>query len=456
MKLSNWGKYPVQEGELKQWQPDRSLDSLSEKPWIPRGMGRCYGDSSLSEVMLSGLKMDRFLAFEEETGLLTCESGVTMADLLTHFVPKGWFPPVTPGTKFVSLGGAIGSDVHGKNHHKEGSIGQHIREIRLLTATGAILNCSPTHNSEIFYATLGGMGLTGMVLSLTIQLKRIETSAIAAESVKAKNLDEILALMESNEETTYTMAWIDCLSRGKKLGRSILFKGEHASREEVKGSAWEKNPLVLPTTKKLSVPFDFPTFVLNRWSVQAFNFAYYHKQFSRVTSGLQSYEPFFYPLDGIHHWNRIFGKRGFTQYQLVVPKEAGRTALPEILNRLRKSGFGSFLSVLKLMGPQTQMLSFPLEGYTLTMDFPISDRLFPFLDELDRVVVDHGGRLYLTKDVRLSAETMAEMYPELPRFQEIVRSLDPKGRIRSLQSERLNLRGDATLAADSPIPSSHA
>ncbi|MEM7659086.1 MAG: FAD-binding oxidoreductase [Bacteroidota bacterium] len=447
MKITNWGKYPVQEGELRHWQADKGRPT-ADSQWIPRGMGRCYGDSSLSPLMLSGLKMDRFLAFDETEGLLTCESGVTYEDLLTHFVPKGWFPPVTPGTKFVSLGGAIASDVHGKNHHKEGSINQYVREIRLLTAQGEVLRCSRTERPEVFWATFGGMGLTGLVLSLTMQLKAIETSAIQGEWVKGRNLQESLEIFEANEDTTYTMAWIDCLSRGNNLGRTIVMKGEHASLEEVKGSRWEKDPLEVPTTKKLTVPFDFPTFVLNRFSVQAFNFLYYHKQFKRVKRGLQSYEPFFYPLDSIHHWNRIFGKRGFTQYQLVVPKEAALTALPQVLKRLRETGFGSFLSVLKLMGPETQMMSFPMVGYTLTMDFPITDQLFPFLEELDRIVVDHGGRIYLTKDVRLPADTLPKMYPNLPQFQQVVQQLDPEGRLQSLQSARLNLRGDQISTPD--------
>ncbi|MEZ4771532.1 MAG: FAD-binding oxidoreductase [Bacteroidia bacterium] len=433
---TNWGKYPVAEGPLISF---REGMKPVESHWITRGMGRCYGDSSLGETMFSSLKMNRFLAFDPEAGILTCESGVTYEDILETFVPKGWFPPVTPGTKFVSMGGALASDVHGKNHHREGSISRYISSFDLLLHDGRIITCSRQQNADIFYATAGGMGLTGMILRLTIQLKRIETSAIRMDSVKAANLEEILGMFDRFEADTYSMAWIDCLSGGKRVGRSIMMKGEHASQAEVTGTAWEKTPLSIPKKLKLTVPFDFPGFVLNRFSIQAFNTLYYHKQLRKERRIITDYDTFFYPLDAIHHWNRIYGKRGFTQYQLVIPKAAGEKGIKLILDTLRQAGMGSFLAVLKLLGNSEGLISFPMEGYTLTLDFPIEQRLFPFLDRLDQIVMDFGGRIYLTKDVRMPAEVFAKTYPALPEFRRIVRALDPEGRVRSLQSERLGV-----------------
>ena len=242
--VSNWGKYPETEGEERFFTDSESIQSfLTGGKWIPRGMGRCYGDSSLGEKMLSSLKMNRFLAFDAEKGIVTCESGITFEDLLNTFVPKGWFPPVTPGTKFVSMGGAIASDVHGKNHHKEGSFSRYVYAFSLLTASGEILQCSPTENSAIFYATFGGMGLTGIVLSLTLQLKKIESSLIHMQSIKTRDLRETMDVIEQFETATYTVAWTDCLSKGKKMGRGHFLKGEHATLSDIAATKFAQNPL---------------------------------------------------------------------------------------------------------------------------------------------------------------------------------------------------------------------
>ncbi len=435
MSVSNWGKYPRVEAPVSRYQGG---GDLPDTHWIPRGMGRCYGDSSLGAHMISGLGLKRFLNFEASSGILTCEAGITFADLLETFVPKGWFPPVTPGTKFVSLGGAIASDVHGKNHHGEGSISRHILAFDLLLASGEMITCSPTQHADIFTATFGGMGLTGMVIRLTIQLKSIETSWIDMESVKARNLDEILDISEEFSETTYSMAWIDCLASGNKMGRSILMKGEHARIDQLTAKQREQ-PLAIPQKRKLNVPIDFPVFALNPLSIKAFNFLYYNKQFSPKIQTLIDYDSFFYPLDAIHNWNRIYGKRGFTQYQCTFPKETSREGLRAILDRTGRARMGSFLAVLKLFGKQTGMMSFPMEGYTLALDFPISKRIFPFLDELDEVVAELGGRVYLTKDARLQPEMLRRMYPNLDQFKALLTQLDPEGKVRSLQSERLGI-----------------
>lgn len=441
MKITNWGKFPMIEGSLVQPNTQKQLTREAETGgWIARGMGRCYGDSSLSGLMLGSGRLNRFLEFDEAKGILTCEAGVTFEDILAVFVPRGWFPPVTPGTKFVSMGGAIASDVHGKNHHKEGSISNYILSFELLTAKGELLNCSRNENSELFWATLGGMGLTGFVLRLRLQLKKIETSHIRVSSYKTRNLAETLALLNEFETATYTVAWTDCLQKGNSLGRSLFMQGEHASLSELTGKIPAEKVLAVPQKLKLTVPFDFPAFALNAFSVKAFNFLYYNKQLSKSKTFLSDYDSFFYPLDAIYHWNRIYGKRGFTQYQFVIPKENGYEGLKHIIEKIAFHKMGSFLVVLKTFGKQeSPYLGFPREGYTLAMDFPIEARLFPFLDELDKIVLAYGGRVYLTKDVRLSPETFAQMYPNLPKFQQLLRNLDPERRIRSLQSERLGI-----------------
>ena len=436
MKYSNWSNYPVIEAAENRYVPKVYPNGTS---WIPRGMGRCYGDASLGTQMISSANLNRLLDFDPISGALSCESGVTFEDLLETFVPQGWFPPVTPGTKFVSLGGAIASDVHGKNHHVEGSISRHVSSFDLLLPSGKEVRCSREQQPELFEATFGGMGLTGMVLRLTLQLKRIETAYIQGTSLKARNLTEILELFDEFESATYSVAWIDCVAGGKKLGRSILHKGEHASLDQLP-LPQQKTPLHPKAPKKRTVPVYLPNFTLNPLSIKAFNRAYYHKQFSQTSTFLKSYEPFFYPLDAIHHWNRIYGRRGFIQYQFVIPREAGKKGLEEILKKISKQGQGSFLAVLKLFGPQSGMMSFPMEGYTLALDFPVSQKLFPFLDELDHQVADYGGRVYLSKDARLSPEMLRNMYPNLGEFQRILQSIDPKGKMESLLSQRLQIR----------------
>ncbi|MFK7921791.1 MAG: FAD-binding protein [Bacteroidia bacterium] len=436
MKISNWGNYPIVDAEVQS--TFRLKDGRLEG--IPRGMGRCYGDAALSSHILSTPKGNRLLSFDKKQGILTAEAGLSIADLLPIIVPTGWFLPVTPGTKFVSLGGAVAADVHGKNHHSEGSIGSYLVAFTLLSPAGERLVCTPLANAEIFNATIGGMGLTGLILDVSLQLKPIETSAITQDSYKARNLTELLALLDQYEPSTYNVAWIDCLSKGSNEGRALLMVGEHAAPDQLTGKVWQDNPLIVPQKGRISVPIALPSFTLNKFTIGAFNTLYYHKQRRSHRHSLTDYDTFFYPLDFIHHWNRIYGKRGFTQYQLVVPRAAGKEGLLKILQKVRAAGFGSFLAVLKLLGPASQgMLSFPMEGYTLTLDFPISKRLFPFLNELDAIVLDYGGRIYLAKDARLPADTFRKMYPRWEEFASIRQQIDPEGKMHSLQSERLEI-----------------
>jgi len=445
MRITNWGKYPVAESTIAapHSQMDAAQTLRAAQGAIGRGMGRCYGDSSLAEpLIVSSRRLNRMLSFDPGTGRLTAEAGVTLAEILDAFVPRGWFLPVTPGTKFVSLGGAVASDVHGKNHHVAGCFGEHTAWVDLITAAGATVRCSASEEQELFAATRGGHGLTGFIAQAAVDLVPIESAYIRQETVKTANLGEIMDAFEESGAWTYSVAWIDCAAAGAGLGRSVLMRGEHARPDELP-SALRAAPLSLPHGRTLTIPVDFPSFALNPWSVKAFNMLYYGKAPAGVANSIVPYTTFFYPLDAVNEWNRIYGKRGFTQYQFVIPKEAGRAGLEKILSRIAASGLGSFLAVLKLFGrqdhPQGNM-SFPMEGYTLALDFPISEKLFPLLETLDAMVLDYGGRLYLTKDARMSPETFHRGYGTLlDGFLKVKAKWDPEWKLQSLQSKRLKL-----------------
>ncbi|WP_448518545.1 FAD-binding protein [Rhodoflexus sp.] len=437
--VANWGNYPLVATAETSFADVAALQQTfdTSDELIVRGNGRCYGDSSLSDRrIVSALKFDKVTAFDVKNGIITCQAGVTLADLLDIIVPQGWFLPVTPGTKFITVGGAVASDVHGKNHHVDGSFGQHVRWMDVFTGKGEIIRCSPEQHTDLFVATCGGMGLTGAILTVCFQLKKVETAYIRQRQIKARNLSEIISLFEQYKHATYSMAWIDCLKSGDGFGRSIMMSGEHATADELKSIPADKH-LQLPPKMKLTVPFHFPEFVLNNFSVRVFNFLYYHKNYRRVMDSMIPYDGFFYPLDAIHHWNRMYGRSGFVQYQFVLPLEVSERGLTEILQRISKKGWGSFLAVLKLFGKQESLISFPMEGYTLALDFPVRKGLFQFLDELDRVVLDFGGRIYLTKDARMKPEVFQAGYPNIEEFLRIVRTYNPEGKFASLQSKRL-------------------
>lgn len=442
MKVVNWGKYPEVEATVTSPLGDAPAGHIVKNTphQIARGLGRCYGDSSLSDHILSSLRMNCFLEFDRENGILTCEAGVSFEEVLQLIVPAGWFLPVTPGTKFVTLGGAIASDIHGKNHHAAGCFSDHVHWLDLLTASGEVLRCSQTEHAELFRLTCGGMGLTGMILRARFSLEKIESSFIRQEAVKAKNLEEIMKLFENSSEWTKTVAWIDCLSQGRSLGRSIMTRGEFAKVSELKTAAQKTEPLKVHKAGKLFLPFDFPSFTVNSLTVRAFNFLYYNKQMKHVQHSVVHYETFYYPLDAILHWNRIYGKKGFTQYQFVLPPETSHDGLVEIIQHIGKRKMGSFLTVLKLFGQQDEnFIRFPKAGYTLAIDFRINKRVWSFLNELDELVLKHKGRVYLTKDVRMTPEFLLATYPQAAAFREKLHALDPEGRFASLQSRRLQL-----------------
>ena len=438
-EIANWGNYPSMESDeqLFSYLSDAQQYIKTSDHFIPRGNGRCYGDASLGAHTLNTTKFDKILSFDIPNGIFECQSGITLDQVLEVIVPKGWFLPVTPGTKFITIGGAVASDVHGKNHHVDGCFSHHVEEMDLLLADGRLVTCSPREETDLFEATCGGMGLTGLITRIRFRLKKIETSYIRQRQVKAANLEEILRLFDEYKEYTYSVAWIDCLKKGKGFGRSILILGEHASLSDL-NDRQKQAPLQLPKKKQINFPFNLPSWILNSFTVKAFNFLYYGKNLKRQIDNVVNYEPFFYPLDAILHWNRGYGKKGFIQYQFVVPLES-RQGLIEIMKKISEKGLGSFLAVLKVFGPQESLIGFPMEGYTLALDFPVRKGLFGFLDELDKVVLQYGGRLYMSKDARMKPGILQDSYQHLPQFLSIIEKYDPQGKIRSVQSDRLSL-----------------
>ncbi len=437
MKLAGWGRYPVLDCRLEPLRRVEDLPGLLHRgqTLIARGNGRAYGDAALNpELTLSMLAMDRMQAFDAETGMLTCEAGVLLADILDTFTPRSWFPPVVPGTKFVTVGGMIAADVHGKNHHCDGSFGAHVEALTLATADGEIRECSRTEHADLFRATLGGMGLTGVILSARFRLKPIETAFVLEETLAARDLDETMALFEASRDWPYSVAWIDCLARGAKLGRSLLTRGAFMDRNALP-SRLADDPLRRPRAGTLRVPVDAPAALLNRTSVGVFNVLYYRRGRARVGARPLHFDPFFFPLDRVASWNRLYGRKGFVQYQCVLPKVESPAGLAALLERISMrgvspsrspaegsaaSGQAPFLVVLKLFGPGGEgLMSFPMEGYTLALDFPLRQDTPALLDALDEITHRHGGRVYLAKDACCTPERVREGYPRHTAFEAV-------------------------------------
>jgi FAD/FMN-containing dehydrogenase len=379
---------------------------------LPFGLGRSYGDSCLnsSNAIIPCAGFDKFITFDSSSGILRAEAGVSLAAILHTFVPKGWFLPVSPGTKFVTLGGAIANDIHGKNHHVAGTFGRHVKRFELLRSTGERLICSPSENQALYAATIAGLGLTGLITWVEVQLIPIKSPYLDTRTTKFRNLDEFFDISrESDALFEYSVSWVDCTSQGANLGRGLFMAGNFSERTK---------PGRRPS---LSIPFpcQAPSWLLNSLFMKSFNTLYYNKQISRVVEGLTHYEPFFYPLDAILNWNRMYGSRGFFQYQFVVPFEQDRGIIKEIFERITASKRASFLAVLKTFGdiPSPGMLSFPRKGVTLALDFPNDGA--PTLDlmaELDSIVFQAGGCLYPAKDARMSPQAFRASYPRLAEF----------------------------------------
>lgn len=432
MTLEGWGRLALPGREVLSC----DLESLTVGAALCRGLGRSYGDSSLparpDDRIANTLLADRILGFDSTSGVLWAEAGLSLAEINRLFIPRGWFPPITPGTKFVTLGGMVASDVHGKNHHREGCFGAHVRGLRVRLADGDIVQCSPSTNADLFYGSIGGMGLLGHILEVEFAMRRIPTPWIMMESRRMGSIDEFLAgLSDAAGTWPMTMGWIDCLRRGASLGRGILMAGRWATAEETGGAA-------LKTSAERALPFELPNFALNWFTARAFNAVYYWSHLRKRRERLVAPDPFFYPLDAILHWNRAYGPRGFTQYQCVLPRAAGPGAVREFLERLAKLGSASPLCVIKDCGPEgSGTLSFPLEGTSVAVDMAISPEIQRVVDRLNELVIAAGGRIYLTKDGFTRPAHFQAMEPRLPAFLEAKKKWDPCGRLRSAQSVRL-------------------
>ena len=397
---------------------------------IVRGGGRSYGDSALADTVLSSRFLDSFIEFAADTGSIRCGAGVSMAALLDVAIPQGYFVPVLPGTKYVSVGGAIAADIHGKNHHKDGSFCNHVSSLSLLLSSGELIQCSRDENNEAFAATCGGMGLTGIIVDATLTLEKVPSVSIRRNSILAENLEDCMDLIDKHGDSKHSVAWVDCLARGDSLGRSILHLADYCE----KGIQEPKSRIAL------SIPFTTPGFLLNRFSTKLLNNTIYAMRKHRRNISTVNYDAYFFPLDNIRNWNRLYGGKGFLQYQFVIPYDSARKGIREVLEIVSESAKGSFISVLKKFGDANKnLLSFPTSGYTLTVDFKNEPSVFPLLTKLDEIVLAHGGRLYLAKDSRMSEDVFKTAYPNWERFVEVKKTLDPSNTFASHQSARLGL-----------------
>ena len=438
IEISGWGRSIREKCNLVEFNSSNLKNIFKEKKLIARGMGRSYGDSSIQRKQTINMVNHRQIIFFDKTkGILTVESGITIKDVINKIIPQGFFLPVTPGSKFVTIGGMVASNVHGKNHHIDGGFSNFIISFVLLSNNGKKKICSLSKNKDLFLATIGGMGLTGIILEVTFSLLKIETNFISQNIICAGDLRQTMKFFSENSNIKYTVAWIDCLARNKKLGRSIIFLGEHLTSEQLKKSssnyAYSENDGNL-----LSIPFQMPSFILNNFTIRIFNFFYYHI-LKKKSSSIVSIDKFFYPLDKIKNWNLIYGKKGFLQYQFVIPLNKSYEGITEILQILEKYKTYPFLTVLKQFKKKDiGILSFPIKGYTLALDFPITDKIYEVLNKLDDLLIKYKGRIYLTKDSRIPSSKFHLMYKK-----EIKKFLNNKymknRKFNSHQSERLGI-----------------
>lgn len=433
MPVTGWGRVPVAEGrEVRSEQ----LDVLTRHVPLTRGLGRAYGDAALpapSDRVVAGSTLaDRILNFDRETGVFRVEAGFSLDQLYRVCLPHGWFTPVTPGTRFVTIGGMVAADVHGKNHHVAGCIGEHVRAVTLCVADGRIVTCSRDQEPALFRATLGGMGLTGHILDVTLQLERVPSPWIVQETERVQDIDAFVERLKASGRTwPMTVGWIDTVARGAQLGRGVLLRGRWAQPHEARSAF----PALRPT---VALPVDLPSGLLRPRMVRWMNAAYYHRHAKGAAQSVVSPESFLYPLDVVGAWNRGYGKAGFVQYQSVLPEAAGPGAVRAFMEIVAKHGRASFLSVIKNCGPEgTGTLSFPMEGISIALDIPYDRATQTLVDDMNRVVIAHGGRIYLAKDALTRRDDFQAMEPRLQRFLEVRRAWDPDGRIRSAQSVRL-------------------
>jgi FAD/FMN-containing dehydrogenase len=441
VRLAGWGANIRADCILHRPQTaDEVAHAIDRSGTIARGLGRSYGDAAINggRTVVGMERVDRYLNFDATTGVLEVEAGISLAQIITDFGPLGWFPWITPGTKYVTIGGCIANDIHGKAHHAQGSFATCVESMTVLLASGDIVVASRTENPALFWGTFGGMGLLGIVLTATIRLRKIETTYFRQKSVVVDSLEQMLAALDEHDrEYPYSVATIDVTATGARLGRGVLTVGDHATKDELPASL-RGAPLVLSGPPRIAVPFELPELTLNRLSIRVVNAVI--QRMLRAAPAFGHYEGFFYPLDKIAHWNRGYGRRGFTQYQFVIPFAEGGQRMAEILRAIVSAGELPFLNVLKRLGPPSGgVLSFPTDGYTLAIDFPIRAGTAALLRRLDAMVLDAGGRIYLGKDSYVEATTFARMYPAVTQWRATKAQLDPRGVFTSDLGRRVGL-----------------
>lgn len=439
MMLHGWGRYPRSSAPIQAPQAVGGiLKCIKAQPTIARGLGRSYADQALNagRHITQCTSLDRYLDFDPVTATLNCEAGVSLAQIIQDFAPRGYFPMVTPGTKYVTIGGCIANDVHGKGHHVDGCFSRCVQSFRIALADGRVITASRENNPDLFWANFGGMGLLGIIVDAKITLRRVESTYFSQTSIEIPNLDAMMDAIEANHEAPFVLAWLDPLATGDRLGRGVLKLGDHAPKGDLP-AALASNPLMVSGPPKLNVPFDLPNFTLNGLTARMLNIILYQKM--RRGSKYTHYENFVYPLDFVGNWNRGYGSRGFTQYQFVLPESAGREAMREILVRIANSDQMPFLNVFKKLGPEEGLISFPMTGYTYAIDFPIQAGLDKLLRELDEMVIAAKGRIYLGKDAFVSPNHLEKMYPKLDEWRSIKERYDPDTRFSSQLARRVGL-----------------
>lgn len=439
-EIGGWGNYPIVESQVVEPRNNHDLKESLRTPLIARGLGRSYGDQAVNERKRVAIctHFNHFLSFEEQTGVLELEAGASLEEIIAAFAPRGWLPMICPGTKWVTVGGAIANDIHGKAHHIDGSFVNCLLSFTILLADNSVVTASREHNPDLFWGSVGGLGLLGIITTARIRLRKVETTYFRQKAVKVNNLDEMLEAVEKyDKEYNYSVAWIDALAGSKQLGRGVLSLGNAATLKDLPDQLRQEPLKIHPQRSLLSVPLFLPDFTLNNFTVRVLNSVIGFVQNS--SKEFVHYEKFFFPLDAIGNWNRGYGTRGFIQYQFVIPEKDGRATLKTILEMIGRSGCTPFLNVFKKMGAGQGILSFPFKGYTLAIDFPVTRKLASFTKELDEVVLKAGGRLYLGKDAMMSREGFRAMYPQYKEWLQIKAKYDPHNRFTSNISRRLGL-----------------
>jgi decaprenylphospho-beta-D-ribofuranose 2-oxidase len=432
MIIQGWGCYTKVDSKIFKPKTIKETTDIvnNNKKILARGLGRSYGDSANNDIILDTTCLNNILEFDPINGIICCESGVSIKDINEITIPSGWFISVTPGSSYITLGGAIASDIHGKNHHHDGTISEHIFSLKIMLGDGEIVTASKNIYSDLYRATCGGMGLTGIIISAIIKLRPIYSNQIVKTTIKTSCLEETFYQFEKNFSSNYSVAWVDCLTQGKNLGRSLLFLGEHK----------KKGKLDYKSRKQKYLPAGFFSLFLNKNLIKIFNTAYYFKNLKKQYKSNVLIKNYFYPLDFFLNWNFLYGKKGFIQYQFVIPKNDAIKALKDVLKIISEYKQTPFLGVLKLLGPENKnYLSFPLEGYTLAIDFKINHNLFSLINILDKKIISHGGRIYLTKDALMSKEIFRMCYPKWNEFQQIREKYKAIKKFSSYQSIRLGL-----------------